>query len=60
MKKISLENFIEERIAENRNLFTKEELKIIKKHPKCIRKIYLLGAMNGRTCYHQNDCRIKT
>lgn len=51
MKSIMLEEFIKERIKENKELFSIEELQFIKKNRKCIDKIYLLGAINSRDCY---------
>lgn len=51
MKKVVLNHFIKERIEENRELFTKEELEVIEKNEKCINKIYLLGAVNTKNCY---------
>ncbi len=54
MKSFALEKFIDERLEENKYLFTKEELEEIKKHKKCFHKVYLLGAINGRDCY-KND-----
>lgn len=51
MKSISLENFIAERIEENKSLFTREELKFIETNKKCLDKMYLLGAMNSKDCY---------
>lgn len=54
MKDITLNNFVEERIKENENLFTTEEVECIKNHKECINKIYLLGAIDFRECY-KND-----
>ena len=42
-KKDLLKNFLEKRIEENKNLFSYEELKIIKQTPNLIKKIYILG-----------------
>ncbi len=42
-KKDLLKNFLEKRIEENKNLFSYEELKIIKQNPNLIKKIYILG-----------------
>ena len=38
MKSISLENFITERIEENKSLFTRDELKFIETNKKCLDK----------------------
>ena len=54
MKSISLENFIEERIKENRKLFTKKEIEYMEKNKKCLTKVYLLGAINCRNCYKKD------
>lgn len=42
-KKDLLKNFLEKRIEENKNLFSHEELEIIKQKPNLIKKIYILG-----------------
>ncbi len=42
-KKDLLKNFLEKRIEENKNLFSQEELEIIKQNPNLIKKIYILG-----------------
>lgn len=46
---MKIEEFIQERIEENKELFTEEELKIVKENFVLIRKIYELGLMNGNT-----------
>lgn len=46
-----MKTFIEKIIKENKNSFTNEELKIIKKNMRLIKKIYLLGLSNGRDVY---------
>lgn len=51
MKKITLEKFIEERIQENEELFTRQEVQYIKRNKECINKIYLLGAKNGKETF---------
>lgn len=53
MGKMFLTDFIEERIEENRDLFTTEELLLIKENRKCINKVYLLGAINSKDCYNK-------
>ncbi len=53
MKHITLDNFIQERVKENRALFRKDEMIYIKNHQQCIKKIYLLGFMNAKQCYEQ-------
>lgn len=42
-KKDLLKNFLEKRIEENKNLFSHQELEIIKQNPNLIKKIYILG-----------------
>ena len=51
MESITLKKFIEDRIEENKNLFTTEELQYIKNNNECFNKVYLLGAINGKDCY---------
>lgn len=53
MESITLDSFIEERIKENKKLFTMEELQFIKMNQKCASKIYLLGAMNCKDCIYK-------
>ncbi len=48
---INVGKFIKERIMENKEMFNKEEIKLICKNEKCIKKIYLLGFINARCCY---------
>lgn len=48
------EEIIKERIEENKELFSKEELCIIEKNDTIIKKIYLLGLINGRDVYGNN------
>ena len=47
-KRIDLEKFIEERIKENNDLFTKEEKKIILLNNTLISKLYLIGLLDGK------------
>ena len=47
-EKNNLEKFIVERVEENKNLFTEEEMEIIKNNTILIKKIYLLGGINLR------------
>ena len=42
-KKDLLKRFLEKRIEENKNLFSHQELEIIKQNPTLIKKIYILG-----------------
>ena len=42
-KKDLLKNFLEKRIEENKNLFSHQELEIIKQNPNLIKKIHILG-----------------
>ena len=51
MESITLDSFIEKRIKENEELFTKEELQWIRENEKGTCKIYLLGAVNSKECY---------
>lgn len=45
------EEIVRERIKENEDLFTKKELEIIEKNFSTVKKIYLLGLINGREIY---------
>lgn len=47
----NFEQIIKDRIKENENLFSEEELLIINSNIKVIKKIYLLGLTNGRNIY---------
>ncbi len=55
MKDIRLDDFIKDRIQENKDLFTKEELEMIKNQKECVKKIYLLGFIHGKGCYEEQD-----
>ena len=48
---MGLEEIIEEIILENEELFNKEELLMINSNLKVIKKIYLLGLINGKQIY---------
>ena len=50
MKK-DVEEIIRERIEENKNLFTEDEIKKINKEIKLIKKMYVLGFINARQIY---------
>lgn len=54
MKNVTLGNFVEERINENKGLFTEKELNFINNNKDCINKIYLLGSLNSIQCYKDN------
>lgn len=47
----NLEEFIKERIEENKLLFSKKEMKCIKQEFNIIKKIYLLGFINSKDCF---------
>ena len=51
MKDVVLNEFIKERIEENKELFTKDEIQCIINNNECINKIYVLGFINSRDCY---------
>ena len=42
-KKDLLKKFLEKRIKENKDLFSHQELEIVKQNPNLIKKIYILG-----------------
>ena len=48
---MKLEEIIDEIILENEELFNKEELLMINSNLKVIKKIYLLGLINGKQIY---------
>lgn len=48
MNELNIDDFINERIKENKALFTKEELEIIKNNIKLTNKIYLFGILDGK------------
>lgn len=55
MESITMESFVEKRMKENKDLFTKEEWQWIRENKRGTHKIYLLGAMNCRECYENRD-----
>lgn len=55
MESITLEEFVRERIEENKELFTKEEMNWMKENKSCINKVYLLGVMNTKKCYENDE-----
>lgn len=50
-KESDLQNFIKERIEENRKLFTTEELHLINENYNLIKKIYILAAKDSRETF---------
>lgn len=55
MESITLKGFIKERVEENKDLFTEEELKVITENRDCFYKVYLLGAVNSKDCYEKKE-----
>ena len=51
MKNNEINNFIKERIEENKSLFIEEEIQLLKNNQECMKKIYILGFINARNCY---------
>lgn len=49
---INVEKFIQERIEENKNLFTNNEIKTIEQNKIITKKIYLLGFVNSKDCFN--------
>lgn len=45
------EEIVREVMKENKELFTKEDFKIINNNFKTVKKIYLIGLINGREIY---------
>lgn len=48
------EEIVRERIKENQELFSNEEQKCIENNFTLIKKIYILGLVNGRDIYGKN------
>lgn len=46
-----IEKILKGRIEENENLFSKDEINLFNDNIKSIKKIYLLGVVNGRNIY---------
>lgn len=46
-----IEEVLKERIEENEELFNKKELSLLNNNIKIIKKIYLMGLINGRNIY---------
>ncbi len=53
MKDITLDNFIYERIQENKKLFTKKEWECVINNKECMKKMYLIGFTNAKECYQK-------
>lgn len=50
-EEIILDNFVKEKIEENEELFLKEEIELVKNNVSTVKKIYLLGLIDGREIY---------
>lgn len=50
-EEIILNNFAKERIEENEELFLNEEIELVKNNVSIVKKIYLLGLIDGREIY---------
>lgn len=55
MQKITLESFFQDRMEENKHLFTEEEMKQICTHKRCAHKVYMLGLTDSRACYKKDE-----
>lgn len=51
MRDTNIERFLQERIEENKELFTKKEYSIMMSHMYLIKKIYILGINDGKATY---------
>ncbi len=51
MEEESVQEIVRKRVQENQNLFTKEELEFIEGNMELMKKMYLLGLINGRETY---------
>ena len=47
MEKLNVEKIVKERIKENEEIFTGEELKVIKDNANIIEKVYLIGILDN-------------
>lgn len=47
MEKLNVEKLVKERIKENEKLFTGEELIFLNNHVNIIKKVYLMGVIDG-------------
>lgn len=45
---MKIEEIVKKRIEENQELFSKKEIEIINNNPVIIKKIYLLGLLDGK------------
>lgn len=55
MKSVFINSFVDERISENRDLFTSKEMDCIEKNKECFYKVYLLGAINATGVYMNDE-----
>ena len=55
MQNITLESFFQDRMEENKELFTEEEMEQICTHKRCAHKVYMLGLMDSRECYKNDE-----
>ena len=46
-----INEIVKDRIKENERLFTKQELKLIKDNDNIIKKIYLIGLIDGKNIW---------
>ena len=46
-----VEEIVKERVIENKELFNKKELNFIQNNSKLIKKVYLIGLVNGRNIW---------
>lgn len=49
---MKIEKIFEERVEENRKLFTEKDMLTINNNKDIMKKIYLLGLINGRDIYN--------
>ena len=52
MEEKIIQEIVQKRVQENQNLFTKEELEYIEGNIDLMKKMYLLGLINGRETYN--------
>lgn len=51
---MNLNDFVYERIEENRALFSNEEWDVIESNSELIKKVYIIGVMNNKSVENEN------
>lgn len=45
---MKIEEIVKQRVEENQELFSEKEIQIINNNPTVMKKVYLLGLLNGK------------